>query len=406
MFDMLLYLTFGLALVLVLRGPMRRLFGAAPTFMLWLLPPWLAALPWLPIPAPDWFAASSLQVVPAARLLMAQASPPLAGMHWWWLVWVVGSAPCVVRLAWHYRRMQRDSRPLPAALLRALLVEGHALDPRSYRLHPAGPAVLWAPSRCRILLPEDFLQRFDVEQRRLVLQHEHTHVRRGDGLWCLLAELAVAMLWFHPLAWLALSRLRLDQELACDECVLRQSPQSATRYARTLLHGTGVTTAPVFIPWLTQPQLKERLLMIQRTRPGNLRRCVGFAALAVLMAGSTSAVLAATHDHMSNIPIETPTTAVSFRPPPPIYPKSAIKNKHQGIVYLDVLVGTDGSAKQIKLDPKSTAPSDLVQSAMAAAEKWRFNPGTKNGQSVEGWVRIPITFELDDKQASSHPATP
>ena len=45
MLTMLVYVTFALALVLILRRPTRQLFGATPAFTLWLLPPLLPGLP-------------------------------------------------------------------------------------------------------------------------------------------------------------------------------------------------------------------------------------------------------------------------------------------------------------------------------------------------------------------------
>ncbi|MEP7186690.1 MAG: M56 family metallopeptidase [Rhodanobacter sp.] len=81
-----------------------------------------------------------------------------------------------------------------------------------------------------------------------------------------------ALFWFHPLAWLALPRFRLDQELACDECVLRRLPHDEGKYARTLLSRTGNNATPLLIPWLDQPQLRKRLIMIRRRRASALRR--------------------------------------------------------------------------------------------------------------------------------------
>ena len=171
-----------------------------------------------------------------------------------------------------------------------------ALSPWRVRLHPDGPAALWAP-RSLLLLPPDFLGRFDPAEQRLILRHEMTHLRRFDPLWSLLAELGCALLWFHPLAWLALPRLRLDQELACDERVLREAPQNETRYARTLMQSAGIAMTPVLIPWLAEPQLKERLQMINRHCPGALRRRIGVMALGLLMAGSAMAAQSAMSGH-------------------------------------------------------------------------------------------------------------
>ena len=73
-----------------------------------------------------------------------------------------------------------------------------------------------------ILLPDDW-QTWDEDERRAVLAHELAHVCRGDFLTGLLAQLSLALQFYHPLAhWLS-ARLRLEQELAADAWTARLS---------------------------------------------------------------------------------------------------------------------------------------------------------------------------------------
>jgi len=58
------------------------------------------------------------------------------------------------------------------------------------------------------------------ERIRIVLLHELAHIRRGDWVSQLAAELLRAAYWFNPLVWLASRRLRLESEHACDDEVL------------------------------------------------------------------------------------------------------------------------------------------------------------------------------------------
>ena len=256
MVDMLLYVTIGLLLVLVCRKPARRVFGAGPAFILWLLPLLLAALPYLPALPSTWAVMPMTLVLPTAQALIAQAAPTTTAVHWATVLWMTGAFCSLVRLVFLYLRLMRQTRPLPASVAQMLQADRVDIDMRRLRLHPNGPAVLWAP-RSLLLLPPDFFERFDCAERHLVLRHERAHLRRGDTWWSLFAELAFALLWFHPLAWLAMPRFRLDQELACDECVLREAPKDETAYANALLHSIGMCPTPVLIPWLAEPQLKE-----------------------------------------------------------------------------------------------------------------------------------------------------
>jgi len=66
-----------------------------------------------------------------------------------------------------------------------------------------------------VLLPCDWRQ-WNQAERRAVLAHELAHVCRGDFRAGLVAQLSLALHFYHPLAhWLA-GRLRLEQELAAD----------------------------------------------------------------------------------------------------------------------------------------------------------------------------------------------
>ena len=73
------------------------------------------------------------------------------------------------------------------------------------------PAVLGLFSPV-ILLPRD-MDAWSDERRRVVLLHELAHVARRDCLANAIAQVACALHWFNPLAWIALRRLRIEQEL-------------------------------------------------------------------------------------------------------------------------------------------------------------------------------------------------
>lgn len=72
------------------------------------------------------------------------------------------------------------------------------------------PVVLLPVSACR----------WTPQRQRMVLLHELAHVQRFDSLWQLVAVLTTALHWFNPLVWLAVKRLEVEREHACDDAVL------------------------------------------------------------------------------------------------------------------------------------------------------------------------------------------
>lgn len=145
--------------------------------------------------------------------------------------------------------------------------------------------------RPAILLPAES-DGWPDEKRRMVLLHELAHVRRRDGLTNAIAHVAVALHWFDPLAWLALRRLTIERERACDDTVL-SSGSVPSRYAGCLLDiardlHAGTFTAAAAIPMARPTQLEGRLLAIldaARPRRAATRRAAaaGLAVTAMLL---------------------------------------------------------------------------------------------------------------------------
>ncbi len=95
-----------------------------------------------------------------------------------------------------------------------------------------------------LLLPASATE-WSSERRRMVLIHELAHIRRRDCLTQLLGQFARALHWFNPLAWLALQRLRIEQERACDDVVLNCGAD-ASEYASELLSVTARLPRPTW----------------------------------------------------------------------------------------------------------------------------------------------------------------
>jgi periplasmic protein TonB len=79
----------------------------------------------------------------------------------------------------------------------------------------------------------------------------------------------------------------------------------------------------------------------------------------------------------------------------PSYPAAARRADMEGRVELRVLVGIDGRIKAAEVK-RSSGHEILDQAAIEhALKKWRFKPATQDGKPIEGWLLVPISFELN-----------
>ncbi|MCR4679565.1 MAG: peptidoglycan DD-metalloendopeptidase family protein [Lachnospiraceae bacterium] len=85
----------------------------------------------------------------------------------------------------------------------------------------------------RVYVPSDC----DVSAMHFVIEHEKTHIRRGDVYFKLIAFLILSAYWVNPLAWVAFKLFNLDMELSCDEAVIRRAGlEKREEYSRWLLY--------------------------------------------------------------------------------------------------------------------------------------------------------------------------
>ncbi|HET9531278.1 MAG TPA: energy transducer TonB [Blastocatellia bacterium] len=93
-----------------------------------------------------------------------------------------------------------------------------------------------------------------------------------------------------------------------------------------------------------------------------------------------------------------PATDVDTRPmllnrPRPNYTEEARKNKIQGVVRVRVLIGPDGSVRQVRL-VGGGLPDGLNEEAIRAAYQLRFKAAMKGGRPVAFWQAVDIEFNL------------
>ena len=131
------------------------------------------------------------------------------------------------------------------------------------------------------------------ERRRLVLLHELAHVKRLDWVLLVLCEIAAALFWFHPLAWVSLRAARREAENATDDLVLATGARPSV-YAGHLvdllrtLRASPLATSAVPMARAADLEARLRALLGRRGRgPSSLLGrglAVGLTALAVMFA--------------------------------------------------------------------------------------------------------------------------
>ncbi|MCE2989775.1 MAG: M56 family metallopeptidase, partial [Nitrosomonadaceae bacterium] len=206
--DIIIATSVAILVIATLRPVVNHFCGAIATLRLWWVLP-LAILSTL-IPKVQQVviseAATASEIAMSTSMEVVTPAPPWSWQALVVVVWFVGFA-CyagwVVIAQWRFER---------AVVWR-----------KRFGISPAGtsPAMLGI-LQPRLVLPCDFRQRYSRAERHLVLQHERTHVKRGDSISNLAMAVLMATQWWNPLVIFASRALSRDQERACDASVIHR----------------------------------------------------------------------------------------------------------------------------------------------------------------------------------------
>jgi len=283
---------------------------------------------------------------------------------------------------------------------------------------PAMP-MTWGIRRPAILLPAE-ADDWSDERRRDVLLHELAHVKRHDFLVQLIARVACAVYWFHPLVWLAATRLREERERACDDHVLRAGA-TPSAYATHLLEiARGLRAAPATslasVAMARPAQLATRLIDVLDARRcrdtlsprsalpawiGAIAVVVPLAALAPRVAEPSAA--------RSSIDTTPPLPGPRLKAPArrPIAGRLAARP-----LVRDTLKGCDGSSKRTSSSTTQENDDLMIFTNLggcsirfAASGKFKFTPDFTDIASVAsgGYVTIDVDYGAHDRRLTIRP---
>ena len=292
--DTLLVTGALIALVLILRRPVARLFGPGMAYALWLLPLLRLVLPPLVLPAPE---QAPMQVVTAIAVPLG--APQNAPSVDWvavltpWLIglWLGGAVVFLAMRLIGYARMRRSVMATAQDVGRhgtVRLVESAAVQI---------PGAFGVADKV-VALPVGFMAGPDRTARDLAIAHELEHHAGRDLAVNFAMQPLLALHWFNPLAWLGWRALRRDQEAACDARVLADCDGTTrTAYAQLIAawarHADLSAPAPMACAVMGEKSIIFRLRSLNMTQPTTRRRragrlLIGAGALALPLTASIS----------------------------------------------------------------------------------------------------------------------
>jgi TonB family protein len=333
------------------------------------------------------------------------------------IVYVCSMAFFAMRLVWAMVRtesVRRRATPveIPADMMPPVARCAHRFGLDFSQIEVSNTSEIAGPATVGIfghtlLLPAHFLNKLQARDLDALLAHEFAHMQRRDFALNLLHGVVSLPVAYHPLLWLTRACLAETREMACDAMAADAAGGRET-YARSLLRLAAMlarTTQPRFlhaIGFLDANIFERRIMQLTRTKleAGLIRRSLIAAACALLAIGTCASAVALRMD------VETPSGGNSnparihvkvddlkiTKKVQPHYPASAKKQRIQGRVLLDVIIGKDGTVENIKI--KKSVSSDIDQSAIDAVRQWTYEPFLLNGNPVEVQTTVSVTFSL------------
>ena len=145
--------------------------------------------------------------------------------------------------------------------------------------------------RPRLLLPEGMLESFDLDSVRYFFLHELAHFKRFDIVINWLVSFLHVMHWFNPLVWIAVGRMRIERELACDARVMQTCKDVGDnkRYGKAIVDLLSYSAKTQWLPGVVgvleeKKHINRRIAMIAQPKTYTMWSSVLAASLMLAIA--------------------------------------------------------------------------------------------------------------------------
>lgn len=376
--ELLVTFTIVVMILLAARPVLLKHFGPTQTYHLWFAVPLCLIAPFLPTEARISIPTQNIEIYSVtASNGAALGSSTYNDIYL--LVYIVGIIMGLLLMLFNgLSQLSRTQKQLSKSERLALELPK---IPVYFDVAAESPALVGV-FKPAIYLPADFFERYSSFQQKAIIQHELYHHHRKDILFTFIANIFVILFWFNPLSWLAYRAFLQDQELSCDEAVLRgENGVNKQEYARALLaseaHSKAMVLKTSFGKKGNAKMMKERINTIKQT--GSYSKLFALCAFLLVSLISTTQLRAGNIDEQEAQSdkykkISNPIVSVQ-----PTYPEQAKKDGIEGWVVLEFGVTANGTVENIRV--VESHPSDVFDAAAKkAVAKWRYMPNKLKDQ--------------------------
>ncbi|GAB3748954.1 M56 family metallopeptidase [Spirosoma pomorum] len=333
--------------------------------------------------------------------------------QWLWLVYGIGVAVMLIRLAINLRNV--------LVLIRTGTVESwNGL--RLVQL-PDDTTPSFSFGRYLVLNKSDSMFRPEM-----LLRHEVAHIQQRHTADVLFVELVRAAFWFNPVLYFYKQSLQEVHEFLADQAAVGRAidaPDPSSDYARQLVaYALQVSPSTLITPFASLSTLKQRIVMLQKpasNRSALLRYALVLPVAALLIMCTQPDKELVQVEKKNDVIIDIPKanqfkgvqgevyTVVENQPEFPggmaalgsyleknlKYPMPAQRANVSGRVFLSFIVTTAGEIKNVEvLKGIGFGTDEEALRVVAAMPRWK--PGSQDGVPVNVKYNLPINFELEE----------